>query len=44
MAILTKHLVKNGFTAEYEMWVFHAEKYTTVVAEESAITRRVPIG
>jgi hypothetical protein len=44
MAILTKHLVKNGFTAEYETWVFHGEKYTIVVAEESVITRQVPIG
>jgi hypothetical protein len=36
--ILTKHLhlVKNGFTADYEMWVFHSEKYTIVAAEESA--------
>jgi hypothetical protein len=30
-----KHLVKNGFTADYEMWVFHGEKYTAVAAEES---------
>jgi hypothetical protein len=34
--ILTKHLVLNGFTADYEMWVFHDEKCTTVAAEESA--------
>jgi hypothetical protein len=33
--ILMKHLVKNGFTADYEMWVFHGEKYTAVAAEES---------
>jgi hypothetical protein len=32
--ILTKHLVKYGFTADYEMWVFHGEKYTAVAAEE----------
>jgi hypothetical protein len=30
--ILTRHLVRNGFTIDYEMWVFHNEKYTTVVA------------
>jgi hypothetical protein len=28
--ILTKHLVWNGFTADYEMWVFHSEKYIVV--------------
>jgi hypothetical protein len=33
--ILTKHLVKNGFTVDYEMLVFHGEKYTAVVVEES---------
>jgi hypothetical protein len=33
--ILTKHLLKYGFTADYETWVFHDEKYTVVVAEES---------
>jgi hypothetical protein len=33
--ILTKHQVQNGFTADYETWVFHGEKYTTVAAEES---------
>jgi hypothetical protein len=33
--ILTKHLVKYGFTTDYETWVFHGEKYTAVVAEES---------
>jgi hypothetical protein len=34
--ILTKHLALNGFTAYYETWVFHDEKYAAVVAEESA--------
>jgi hypothetical protein len=33
--ILTKHLVWNGFASDYETWVFHGEKYTTVTAEES---------
>jgi hypothetical protein len=33
--ILTKHLVRNGFTSNYEMWVFHGEKYAAVAAEES---------
>jgi hypothetical protein len=33
--ILTKHLVRNGFTSDYEMWVFHGEKYTAVAAEGS---------
>jgi hypothetical protein len=33
--ILTKHLVQNGFTSNYETWVFHGEKYTAVAAEES---------
>jgi hypothetical protein len=33
--ILTKHLVHNGFTADYETWVFHGKKYTAVAAEES---------
>jgi hypothetical protein len=33
--ILTKHQVWNGFTTDYETWVFHSEKYTTVAAEES---------
>jgi hypothetical protein len=37
--ILMKHLVKNGFAAGYEMWVFHCEKYTVVVAEESVNDR-----
>jgi hypothetical protein len=32
--ILTKHLVKNGFTAYYEMWMFHGDKYTVVATEE----------
>jgi hypothetical protein len=33
--ILAKHLIKNGFATDYEMWVFHGEKYTAVVAEGS---------
>jgi hypothetical protein len=33
--ILTKYLDQNGFTIDYEMWVFHSEKYTVVAAEES---------
>jgi hypothetical protein len=33
--ILTKHLVRNGFTIDYETWVFHGEKYTIVAAKES---------
>jgi hypothetical protein len=37
--ILTKHLVQNGFTADYETWVFHDEKYTAFTAEESANDR-----
>jgi hypothetical protein len=37
--ILTKHLVKNGFTADYEMLVFHDEKYTAVAAKECANDR-----
>jgi hypothetical protein len=37
--ILTKHLVQNGFTADYEMWVFHNEKYTVVAVEESTNDR-----
>jgi hypothetical protein len=37
--ILTKHLVRNGFITDYETWVFHGEKYTTVVAEESVNDR-----
>jgi hypothetical protein len=34
--ILTKHLVQNGFTTDYETWVFHGQKYTAIAAEESA--------
>jgi hypothetical protein len=30
--ILTKHLVRNGFASDYEMWVFHDKKYTVVAA------------
>jgi hypothetical protein len=37
--MLTKHLVRNGFTINYETWVFHGKKYTTVVAEESTNDR-----
>jgi hypothetical protein len=33
--ILTKHLIMNDFTVDYETWVFHGEKYTAVAAEES---------
>jgi hypothetical protein len=33
--ILMKHLVKIGFTADYETWVFHSEKYTVVAVDES---------
>jgi hypothetical protein len=33
--ILTKHLVQNGFTTDYETWMFHGEKYTAVAAKES---------
>jgi hypothetical protein len=33
--ILTKHLARNGFTSDYETWVFHGEKYNAVAAEES---------
>jgi hypothetical protein len=32
--ILTKHLVRNGFTTDYEAWVFHGEKYTAIAAKE----------
>jgi hypothetical protein len=32
--ILSKHIVWNGFTSDYETWVFHREKYTAVEAEE----------
>jgi hypothetical protein len=31
--ILIKHLVQNGFTSDYEMWVFHGEKYTAIATE-----------
>jgi hypothetical protein len=41
--ILTKDLVQNGFTTDYEMWVFHGEKCIVVAAEESA-TGQVLIG
>jgi hypothetical protein len=37
--ILTKHLVRNGFTIDYETWVFHGEKYIAVAAEESVNDR-----
>jgi hypothetical protein len=37
--ILTKHIVQNGFAADYETWVFHGEKYTTVATEESGNDR-----
>jgi hypothetical protein len=37
--ILMKHLVRNGYTADYEMWVFHDKKYTAVAAEESTNDR-----
>jgi hypothetical protein len=37
--ILTKHLYRNAFTADYETWVFHGEKYTAVAAEESVNDR-----
>jgi hypothetical protein len=33
--ILTKHLDRNGFTTNYETLVFHSEKYTAVIVEES---------
>jgi hypothetical protein len=33
--ILMKHLVKIGFTTDYETWVFHNEKYTVVAVDES---------
>jgi hypothetical protein len=33
--ILMKHLVQHGFTADYETWVSHSEKYITVAVEES---------
>jgi hypothetical protein len=37
--LLTKHLVQNGFTVDYETWVFHSEKYTAVTVEESVNDR-----
>jgi hypothetical protein len=37
--ILTKHLVRNWFTPDYETWVFHGEKYTVVAVEESVNDR-----
>jgi hypothetical protein len=37
--ILMKHLIMNGFATNYETWVFHGEKYTTVTAEESVNDR-----
>jgi hypothetical protein len=37
--ILTKHLVQNWFTPDYETWVFHGEKYTVVAVEESVNDR-----
>jgi hypothetical protein len=30
---LIKHLVRNGFMIDYEMWVFHDKKYTAVATE-----------
>jgi hypothetical protein len=33
--VLMKHLIKNGFTTDYQTWVFHGEKYTAVAADES---------
>jgi hypothetical protein len=37
--ILTKHLIQNGFTVDYETWVFQGKKYTAVAVEESANDR-----
>jgi hypothetical protein len=37
--ILMKHLVKYGFIADYETWVFHGKKYTAVAVEESTNDR-----
>jgi hypothetical protein len=37
--ILTKHLAQNGFTLDYETWVFHGEKYTAVAIEGSGNDR-----
>jgi hypothetical protein len=36
---VTKHLVRNGFTVDYETWVFHGEKYTAIAVEESVTDR-----
>jgi hypothetical protein len=33
--ILTKHIIRNGFTSDHETWVYYGEKYTVVVIEES---------
>jgi hypothetical protein len=41
---LIKHLVPNGFIADYEMWVFHGKKYTSVATEESANDNAGAIG
>jgi hypothetical protein len=38
--ILTKHLVQNDVASNYKTWVFHGEKYTIVIAEESKNDRR----
>jgi hypothetical protein len=37
--ILTKHLVHNDVVLDYETWVFHNEKYTTIVVERSENNR-----
>jgi hypothetical protein len=37
--MLTKHLVQNGFIADYETWAFYGEKYTVVAADESVNDR-----
>jgi hypothetical protein len=38
--VLTRsHLVRNGFASDYEMWVLHGEKYTTIITEESGNDR-----
>jgi hypothetical protein len=34
-----KCLVRNGFTVDYETWVFYSEKYTVVAVEESVNDR-----
>jgi hypothetical protein len=41
---LIKHLVKYGFAADYETWVFHGEKYIAGAAKESANDWGVQIG